>query len=699
MPDEDVFPLGHATMPHTTTSLCNPQVSPWCCGPHDSSSLLFSHRLYALLQSCLFRCSCYWGYAVRFAVFSESEPRKSANRRCSFDAAFIAPQRPTTSPPVRPVQLPISNAPSTNRPAGFGTFDLSASQPIDFNLRTTVEETVSRFSAIAQEKGVELSCLFSSDSPTPFRGDPGDLRLILMNLIDYALSSITLGEVVVRGTLQQQTATHATFRFSVSSLSLIPLTSVTSSVANNNVTPLLLSREEAGIAISKQLVKSFGGQLDVENSPDLSTTIWFTLTLEKQPPKVFSDLPPRTSLTGTRLLLVGNDFLLSNEDVCAWGLTSQQVPHSSPILSILNTAVQNGQPYDVVLFNYQQLGVDVLDLASRVRATAALAMLRLVFLTNRGKKGDAHRVRQAGFDAYLTQPVSSALLFECLATVLGQPPQVSAPHLPLVTRYTLAEARTRGRSRILVVDSSLPDQKHAVRLIEELGYRVDIATTAREAIEANSRLPYAAVLLPIHMPGIDGIAAALQIRQQECQEGQHTPLIGILQSQNDTEHAQCLAAGMDTVVVKPLLSTSLKVALDNYCRSSAELGMSLTGSSQREDGTIEADLHEALARVEGDKELFDEMTALFIEEYPKTLTKMHEAVTRQDTQALAYSANALKGSLGNFAATKAIDTALRLEHMGRCGDLSHARSALNDLEKQLARLQALLTDFRLHAAA
>ena len=287
MPDEDVFPLGHATMPHTTTSSV---ILKFLLGV---VALTTTAACYFLTDSMLFSSLAFFAVLVTGGMLSALQSSQSQSQgKAPIDGVLlmqhsIAPQRPTTSPPVRPVQLPISNAPSTNRPAGFGTFDLSASQPIDFNLRTTVEETVSRFSAIAQEKGVELSCLFSSDSPTPFRGDPGDLRLILMNLIDYALSSITLGEVVVRGTLQQQTATHATFRFSVSSLSLIPLTSVTSSVANNNVTPLLPPREEAGIAISKQLVKSFGGQLDVENSPDLSTTIWFTLTLEKQPPKVF----------------------------------------------------------------------------------------------------------------------------------------------------------------------------------------------------------------------------------------------------------------------------------------------------------------------------------------------------------------------------------------------------------------------------
>ena len=287
MPGKEVFPVGHLTMPHTTTSPVTLKLLLGVLTFAVAAACYFFTES-PLLSSFVFLAVLVAGGILSVLQFSRShhqgkEPVES-----------ILSERPTTtlqplatSSQARPAQLSTSSALSGNRPTGFGTFDLSTSQPIDFNLRTTVEETVSRFSAMAQEKGIELSCLFSSDSPTPFRGDPGDLRLILMNLIDYALSSVIHGEVVVRGTLQQQTSTHATFHFSVSTLSLLPSTSVTSPVPNSSATPLSPSREEAGIAISKQLVKAFGGQLDVENRPDLSTTIGFTLTLEKQPPRFF----------------------------------------------------------------------------------------------------------------------------------------------------------------------------------------------------------------------------------------------------------------------------------------------------------------------------------------------------------------------------------------------------------------------------
>lgn len=244
--------------------------------------------------------------------------------------------------------------------------------------------------------------------------------------------------------------------------------------------------------------------------------------------------------------------------------------HAPPqVYSALTTAAQEGKAYHILLLHCQSLDTDTLTLIARIRANPPLETLRLVLLTNWGRKGDARQVRQAGVDAYLTFPIAPSLLFECLAVVLSQPPYPLAPELPLITRYTLAEAQMRGRERVLIVDSNLADQKLAVRLVEELGYRADVCVTAREAIEANARLPYAAILLPTQMAGIDGIAAAVQIRQQDQQAGRHTPLIAVLQSRSDDKQAQCLAAGMDETIRKPLRIEDLKATLEQCRRAAA----------------------------------------------------------------------------------------------------------------------------------
>lgn len=582
------------------------------------------------------------------------------------------------------------------------TVRTSGSSSIVFNVRTTVEEAVFRFAHVAKEKGIELSCLFSSDSPVPFRGDPGELRLILLNLIDHALSSHSPSEIVVRGALVSQTATHATFRFSVSSIQKIPTASLLPTLtlprSDNNTSSPATSHETAGLALSKQLVQNWGGQFGFEKDPNLGATVWFTMMLEQQASHERSVHAPCTNLSSARILVVSDAVSLSETDVHSWGATSHHFLSSSPVYSRLTTAAQEGQPYDILLLHCPSLDATMLDLAHRIRKTETLAMLRLVLLTNWGRKGEARKVHDAGFDAYITNPASSTLLFECFTTLLGQPPQTPTSRLPLVTRYTLAEARMRGRNHILVVESNLSEQKHTARLVEESGYRVVIVTTAREAIESCTLLPYTAVLLPAQMPGINGIIAAEQIRQVDRKEGRHTPLIGIVSRLNNNEREQCLVAGMDTVIDRPLRTASLLEAL-RYCKTSATKKKNPPAMSKEDKEAPQLNFHEVLARLESEKELFNEIAAQFVKEYPKVLMKMREAIARQDTHVLAYNANALKGTLENFAATRAIYTISQLEEMGRRGDFSLASPVLTDLEKQLIHLQAQLADFQTQATA
>lgn len=581
--------------------------------------------------------------------------------------------------------------------------DAPALEPIDFDLRTAIEEAVDRFVSLAKDKKVELTCMLSYDVPTPFRGDPGHLRQILMNLIENALTSTERGEVVVRVVLVHQTPTHATFRFSVTSpgndiisfqsepLCQPPLS--TDSVLHSS------EKRDSVLTNSKNLVEAMGGKLGIENSPGQSSTIWFAFTFEKQPPKALPAPPPRSTLQGVHVLIVGDVPSTLLDQLSGWEMTSHSAKDSFHALQMVNAATTGDRAYDVVLLVCQKLEPASLELASTIRTTPSSAITRLVFVSETGEKGDAQRVHQAGIEAYLTQPVSQSLLFDCLATVLSQPLKGLVSSAPLITRYTLAEARARNRLRVLVVNSNLADQKYAVKLLEELGYRADIAMNRQEAIEAHARIPYAAVLMACQIPQLDGVAASAQIRQLDCQEGIYTPIIGIIETGSIgkfDEHAQTT---MDDVLAKPFDIDNLRMTLDRCIARAKAAAAKSSLTDLIPQSSAEFDLHEALARVDGDKELFNEMVQLFLEEYPKSLAKIREALSQQDSQSVAYAANALRGALGNFAAASAISVTLRLEQMGRQGDLSQAQEATTSLEDSLSRLRSALTSLNLQLAA
>jgi HPt (histidine-containing phosphotransfer) domain-containing protein len=210
-----------------------------------------------------------------------------------------------------------------------------------------------------------------------------------------------------------------------------------------------------------------------------------------------------------------------------------------------------------------------------------------------------------------------------------------------------------------------------------------------------SRLGYNIVLMDCQMPDMDGFEATAEIRKRDLQDGIHTPVIAVTAHAMKGDRERCLAAGMDDYVSKPVRSEDLKAALDRWLQKfppSRHEGPARSATPLAPPPAQDAfNVQEALARVDGDRELLGEMAALFLEEYPRFLAQIQEAISKKDSSALSYAAHTLKGSVGNFAANAAFDAAFTLERIGRQGDLTQAPGAFAQLENTLTQLMPALT--------
>jgi CheY-like chemotaxis protein len=120
--------------------------------------------------------------------------------------------------------------------------------------------------------------------------------------------------------------------------------------------------------------------------------------------------------------------------------------------------------------------------------------------------------------------------------------------------------------RILVADDNPVNQKLAVRLLEKRGHRVVLAENGSEALDALAQEPFDLVLMDLHMPGVDGIAATLAIREQEKLTGFHQPIIAMTAAAMNSDQARCLEAGMDDYLSKPIDLRKLDGLLSVYVR-------------------------------------------------------------------------------------------------------------------------------------
>jgi two-component system sensor histidine kinase/response regulator len=574
-------------------------------------------------------------------------------------------------------------------------------ETLDFDLRTVVEEGADLLAGQAHSKGLELATLIDPDVPLDVSGDPGRLRQILLNLVSNAVKFTKAGEVVVRAHLDSSDPNEphmVRFEVTDTGVGLSPEDQIRlfqSFSQADASTSRKFGGTGLGLAICRQLVELMGGQIGVQSQPGRGSTFWFTLPLPaaSPAPRLVRGHP---DLTGIRVLAVeDNDTnrTILEQSLRGWGMLPTTAGSGSEALAALRDAVERGNPFALAILDYHMEGMDGVALARAIRADASLGDPRLMLLTSSGRADHAQIVREADIDAFLTKPIRQSALGDALTTAMGLPP-TSAPRAVL-TSHSIAEAQTRHRPLILVVEDNPVSQKVAARNLEKLGYRVDAAANGVEALESVGRQSYAAVLMDCQMPEMDGYTATAELRRREA-GGARLPIIALTAGAMGGDEERALAAGMDDYLAKPLKVGDMAATIGRWAPirnpSPVEPDPTVTGSvpfdvtaTNNPLDDQEPDLDETIIvslRDLGGSALLDELVSLFRDEVDGYLSAFDQALADHDPTALQRASHSFKGSSANLGATRVAAIAAALEGLGATGDLDGARA----LHAELARL-------------
>jgi len=562
-----------------------------------------------------------------------------------------------------------------------GRLDLEV---VDFDLRRAVREALGTFAEAAQVKGLELLSLIHHDVPGALRGDPGRLRQVLTNLVGNAVKFTEKGEVVLRVTLAEGGAEAVLVRFEITDTGIGIGPEVRSRlfqafVQADGSTTRKYGGTGLGLSISKRLVGMMGGQIDVASEPGQGSTFWFTARFEKQPQAAAPPPVPTPRLAGRRVLVVDDNATnrqILRQQLAHWGLRVTSVEDGPRALGALRAAVAGSAPYELVVLDMRMPGMDGLTLARIIKGDPAIAGVKLALLTSFGQKGHGAQATRAGISGYLTKPVDEADLHDCLCEILG-----GARRPALVTRHSLREQRPPSSARILVAEDNEVNQKVAVKTLERLGYRVEVADSGQEAVEACARTPYDALLMDCQMPVMDGFAATALIREREGKD-RHTPIIAMTASAMVGDREKCLAAGMDDYVSKPIHPEVLDQVLRRWLRKPAIAPSELAPVAPPGPGAaspIDEAVIETLLSIDEDGALLVEVIDTFLRIAPKRLESLREA---SDPRSLEHAAHSFLGSCANLGARRMADLCARLEHLGRAGSTEGAADLVVLLEEE-----------------
>ncbi len=583
-------------------------------------------------------------------------------------------------------------------------------ESIDFNLRTTVEDVLAQFAERAQTKGIEITGLVHGSVPTALRGDPGRLRQVLTNLVANGVKFTDHGEVTLQAFLEENAPDAVLVRFDITDTGIgippegqrrlfTPFTQADSSMTRR------FGGTGLGLAICKQLVELMGGRIGVTSTPGSGSTFWCTARFEKQP-ALAAQPEIQTALKGRRVLIVDDNEshrMILHHFVAGWGMEDDRAENAEQAIALVKAAADRGQPYDLTILDMMMPDKDGLALTKLLKAHPDGRLLRLVLLTSLVQKGQAERAKQAGIDVYLTKPVRHDQLYDCLCRALGLARQVEGR--PLDGSGNVRSSGSRA-ARILVVEDNPVNQKLTAKLLERMGYVVNVSDGGPEALEALSRGHYDAIIMDCQMPVMDGFETTAAIRARE-QEGQrthhpsHIPIIALTANAMPGDRERCLAAGMDDYLSKPVKSEELEAALQRWIPPS-DLATSQPSSSQPATAAVPAlgavrapaiakklpafDPVTLLDNIGGDEEFLRQLLGMFLTRSTGMLQRISEAVDRGESQRLEQAAHLLKGTAGNLCARSVSLLASQLEAMGRTGRTEEAVPLLEPLRHAIAHL-------------
>ncbi len=439
-----------------------------------------------------------------------------------------------------------------------GKFELSFT---DFNIRECLEEAVGVLALRPQrEKGIEISCHIRPEVPEFVKGDAGRLRQILMNLLGNAIKFTERGFVTLRLELVSEGPWSSMLRFSVSDTGIgIPPEKIENIFRPFEQVDASTSRRYGGtglgLTIVSRLVELMQGKIWVESRLGEGSAFWFEIPFARAS-KTDTEICKRTGetdrLKGLRALIVDDNpinRIILVETLASWEMVAREATSAENAMDVLRNAQAEGMSYDMMLLDVHMPGMNGFELVAALRQNQGLFEGVILMMTSDHSRFDGHKCKELGVAGYLTKPVKKAqLLNEVISALSCSRPSDSR----FVKRRDMGPYQAVRKLNILMAEDNPTNQKFMKIMLEKMGHKVTAVINGKNAVEVVQANDFDVILMDVQMPEMDGFEATGRIRDYHGKVGRYTPIVAMTAHAMKGDRENCLKAGMDDYVSKPI---------------------------------------------------------------------------------------------------------------------------------------------------
>jgi signal transduction histidine kinase/CheY-like chemotaxis protein/HPt (histidine-containing phosphotransfer) domain-containing protein len=565
--------------------------------------------------------------------------------------------------------------------------------PVAFQLRNLLGDTLKTLALRAHNKGLELTCDIAADVPEWVQGDPGRLRQVLVNLVGNAIKFTQGGEVAVRAAVKSRSTDEYVLDLSVADTGIGIATEKQRIIFDpfaqaDGSTTRCFGGTGLGLTISSRIVALMGGRIEVESEIGCGSTFRFDAHFGEVATPASAPPDREPGVLGSVAALIVDDNETNRRILSGllrmWNMRPKAVEGGPAAIAELSRAVAAGEPYPLMLVDQVMPEMDGFALVEALQKSPRLTPTTIMMLTSADRQADAARCRSLRIAAYVVKPIKAdelqiAILAALSSTLRGQRPSRPAREGPAGPTRAADQPRPL---RILLAEDNPVNQRVALHVLQKAGHAPLAVGNGKEALAALNREAFDLVLMDVQMPEMGGFEATRAIREQEIQTGRHLPIVAMTAHAMKGDRERCLDAGMDEYVSKPIQKADLFRAIQAVIPS---------GSGGTE--TVKAvatlphafDRQTALERVGDDEEALSEVINLFLYDVPRQMDEIRTAIREGDHQRLESAAHCLRGAAGCLGGNRTAAAALRLESLGKLANLSGATEGLNELEHELKR--------------